>query len=90
MPVTPDAVKDVVQMMPSKHLLLPSKDKAMMVPSMEGILGLFQLTGSSGSSDESYATLAEARSAYRAGKVRPDKLVTVAGKRTSPRLRPAV
>ena len=82
-PVTDEGVKDVLRMMPSNHLIQPSTGRAIMVPSMEGVLGIALITKAGSCVGGSYDSLQKARADYMSGKADPTCRVTIAGKQTT-------
>lgn len=82
-PVSREAVKDAHKMLPSNNLIHPSTGSPIMVPTMEGILGLSLLTKEKGSCSDEYPTPAKAISAYRAGNLHPGCVIKVGGRSTT-------
>ena len=82
--LTDEAVQEVRAMMPQHNLVSPASHGLMYMPSHEGVLGLYMLTGTGKSTDKSFKTDADVLKTFDAGEVSETDIVTLAGKRTTP------
>jgi DNA-directed RNA polymerase subunit beta' len=82
-PVHHDAVAEANKMFPSNNLFSEATGKVMYQPTLESALGLYKLSLVGKDTGKSFAHAGDAVEAVRAGSLRHDDVITIAGRKTT-------
>lgn len=77
LPITPGAVQEARQMLPSNNLFSPTTGAIMFSPNHETILGLYMLSKPGKKTEMRFRNQEEAETARRAGKIHPTDVIKV-------------
>jgi len=76
-PVSPAAVREAFDMLPSRTLFSPSSGKLMLKPSQESLMGLYKLSKFGDTTTHKFKDVGEAARAANAGKIGNNDVITI-------------
>ena len=82
-PMSPGAVKDAWNMLPSNHLFSPATGRVAYTPGTEPITGLYTMTRPGKTLNKRFSSLSDAKKAFYSGDIALNDFVSIEGKKTS-------
>lgn len=82
-PITDEASKETLKMLPTNNIFNPGTGDLMLVPSHEAVLGLYNLTEKGKNTSKKFKDFSAAQAALGAGEIEATDVVTIGDKRTT-------